>query len=710
MAGSKANRHATKTDTLISVVNQARQARGLDRHRIIPRVSQLPSGGGAQAATGGVGASGNFLDPVGDTMIGPIAFSPVFTAIDDTTNPSNPSMDIGINSGDYSTYVQVTGDNEELRTIFGASFNGQLLYLQYTGLGILTIKQGDGTDGGNIVTNTGGDLVVNFGEVVIMLFDPGGGADPSVNGAWRVVAGGGSGGGGITQLGDLTDVNFPIPLVDDQVLTFNGSTLLWENKAFPSGGMATDLSNMATPTVPTVPLNMNVQDIDEVNTLDFANTGTRTITSLSNLAFFQTNQSINSLAGTLLYQVNVGQEHFFTVGGANGIKIDDVGGGVIKLDLLTNDIINADTISFAGGLGVNNLVAGIGFNDSGATPFMQYNVPDTVEFHRFEIQGNPRLEVSLGGISVQGTMDSQIVQLNIGGSTSLIAGRMRTDGTDTFIFSGGAERNISDIGQANLISQGNTSITITDTGQGSITTVIDGSVRATFSAVGLTLNAALDLGLNAIDSVNGVFPNNNLSDLGSATRFWGDLFVDRIVLENTNNEIIGETGGLTYQSNSSGTHVWRIGASIPAVLGTTLFQLSGGVGFAMSGQDITGVRDFTFASSTSTLDMNGGRTDDCGTITMRSGNLLNMNGGDIINVDDMFVNGDLRVTGETEMDGDLNHDGSRVGFFGESPNIRRVVLNPQNTTNNELFTRLNDLINALGTLNGFGLGLVDTQN
>jgi len=190
MAGTKANRHATKTDTLISVVNQARQARGLDRHRIVPRVSQLPSGGGAQAATGGVGASGNFLDPTGDTMVGPIAFFPVQTSIDSTTDPLNPSMDIGINSGDYSTYVQVTGDNEELRTILGASFSGQLLYLQYTGLGTLTIKKGDGTDGGNIVTNTGGDLLVGFGEVIIMLFDPTGGADPAVNGAWRVVAGG----------------------------------------------------------------------------------------------------------------------------------------------------------------------------------------------------------------------------------------------------------------------------------------------------------------------------------------------------------------------------------------------------------------------------------------------------------------------------------------------------------------------------------------
>jgi len=127
MAGTKATRHPTKTDTLIRTVESARQARGLDRHRIIPRVSQLPSGGGNTPAGGQhIGAVGNFLDPTGDTMVGPIAFFPV-TAFIDNTDVDNPSMDIGINSGDYSTYVQVTGSDAELRTILNASFSGQIL-------------------------------------------------------------------------------------------------------------------------------------------------------------------------------------------------------------------------------------------------------------------------------------------------------------------------------------------------------------------------------------------------------------------------------------------------------------------------------------------------------------------------------------------------------------------------------------------------------
>ena len=128
-------------------------------------------------------------------MIGPIAFFPQVNSID-TSGPLNTSIDVGINSGNYTTSLFVSGFDNDLRTIFNASFQGQLLYLQWTGGGVLTLQQGDGTDGGNIVTNTGGDLVVNFGEVVTFLFTQTGGADPTVNGEWRVVAAGvGSGGG-----------------------------------------------------------------------------------------------------------------------------------------------------------------------------------------------------------------------------------------------------------------------------------------------------------------------------------------------------------------------------------------------------------------------------------------------------------------------------------------------------------------------------------
>lgn len=32
-----------------------------------------------------------------------------------------------------------------------------------------------------------------------------------------------------------------------------------------------------------------------------------------------------------------------------------------------------------------------------------------------------------------------------------------------------------------------------------------------------------------------------------------------------------------------------------------------------------------------------------------------------------YIGGDLQVTGQLELDGDLNHDGSNIGFFGTAP-------------------------------------------
>lgn len=525
----------------------------------------------------------------------------------------------------------------------------------------------------------------------------------------------GGGGGGATQLNDLTDVSLSTP-ADDQVLTFNGSSLLWENKAFPSGGMATDLSNMATPTVPTVDLVMNGQSVTGVLNLDFDGFGG--IQGLSSLDFFQSDQNISSLSQGLIYQVQLGAEHLFLVGGANGIKIDDVGGGVIKLDLLTNDIINADTISFAGGLGVNNLVDGIGFNTDGATPFMQYNVGDTSEFHRFEIQGNPRLEVSLGGISVQGTMDSQIVQLNIGGSPSLIAGRMRSDGTDVLIFSGGEERNISATGQSNLISQGDSQVIVLDSGTGSVTTIIDGNVKSTQDTNNLAQLTSMSMNFQNITGLGDLLPavtSNNF--IGGSTLFFAGGFFDTITFENLNNRIEGNTGGLDYFANTAGEHKFLIG-------GFERFTVQNGQidmfrTLLMNNNDIQQVRDLIMQSG-GLIDMVNGTITSVGRINMGSSSDIVMDSGDITGLDDLtfagsgsFLDlnfGDAINIDRCEVNGEFNHKGTTFGFFSQSPSIRRVVLNPQNTTNNELFTRLNDLINALGTINGFGLGIIDTQN
>lgn len=829
MAGTKATRHPTKTDTLIRTVDQSRQARGLDRHRIIPRVTQLPSGGGNNPAGGQhVGASGNFLDPTGDTMIGPIAFFPETTAI----NQTDDSIDIGIQSGDYTSYILVTpvGSPDDLVTIFGASFAGQLLYMQGTQSTQIVLKNGDSGNSGNIVTGTGGDLIINDASVVTLLFDVTISPSVGIRGAWRVISGGsaaqsnliaglsansnpnlpavdnfvvpwnqnfilgdqtkiqatatagvfqlsddvfaldaliqlegdetgsgsgfvltwqesdtevggytnipipnaragaleigrpalssnphaiairdysgivkfvrvniliasgtlvtvfsasssatidtgggggGGSGGGSTTLGGLSDVTLTSPTLD-QVLTFDGT--IWRNQSPTAGSMATDLSNMISPTIPTVPLNMNSQDIDEVNSLDFANVGARTITSLSNLNFFQTGQEIDSLAGVLFYQVDVGQQHLFAVGGASGIRVADIGGGVIALELFNHSIDDVKDINFDGNAIIPTNISGIGKNTSEATPFMQYNVGAVAEFHRFEVVGNQRLLVDNNGIKVAGTATTDILQLNSGGSVSLIAGRFRSDGTDIFAFSGGEERNLSDIGAGgggNIISQGNTSVEVIDTGIGTITSNVDGSVKSILSATGLDMQTRINMGGNTISSVALLQPSgNHIRDIGGSTLFWGETFTDKITLQRTTNFIEGSSSGINYTAISTGLQIWDVGGTkmfltaneLTLTNGATLSLLFGmSSNIDMNNFSITAVNDLTFTGTNSDIDMNGGDINDVDDLNFRTGGAINLNGGDMFNVDDIAMNGDLQV-GST-----LNHDGSLLGFYGVTP-------------------------------------------
>lgn len=54
---------------------------------------------------------------------------------------------------------------------------------------------------------------------------------------------------------------------------------------------------------------------------------------------------------------------------------------------------------------------------------------------------------------------------------------------------------------------------------------------------------------------------------------------------------------------------------------------------------------------------------------------------------DVTVNDKLQVEGEAELNGDINHDGSKVGFFGVAPAARPEVKKAELTAN-ELATEL----------------------
>jgi hypothetical protein len=189
----KANRLPSARDRLLKNKKEIKELYGLSRQRITQRTIQPPSGG-TGSPRGETAPSGNFLKTEGDRMIGPIAFDPVLVSI--VNNPTfddddsiNISRNTGANPPDYSSYVLVSpnGFDDELRVIFGAAFNGQLLYLQGTATTIIRIQNGDAANGGNIVTPDGSEFAISGAKVVTLIFDPTLSPSIGVQGAWRIM-------------------------------------------------------------------------------------------------------------------------------------------------------------------------------------------------------------------------------------------------------------------------------------------------------------------------------------------------------------------------------------------------------------------------------------------------------------------------------------------------------------------------------------------
>jgi len=199
----------------------------------------------------------------------------------------------------------------------------------------------------------------------------------------------------------------------------------------------------------------------------------------------------------------------------------------------------------------------------------------------------------------------------------------------------------------------------------------------------------------------------------------------------------GHSDSDTYISNSTTAdriNIWRNGANIMAFTAESNFftdinmqgnDIDGVDDINMSGSgsilsmnvgDIVGVDDLSFTGSGSLISLFGGDINMSGgdinmggglisntRITMQIGQSLNMNFGNITNVNDLFVNDDitigddLTVGDDIEINGDLNHDGSRVGFYGKSTVTRPTV----NFTNNLIDIAF--LLQKMGQFTGNGL-------
>lgn len=184
----KASRIPTSLDRLQENQIDTKKLFALNRHRNVPVqiASQAGSSGGAASTPG----TAEFLEKAGDSMIGPIAFFQRNTTVD----VSDASIDVGPDSGTFTSYITVAhGGDDDLDTIFNASFTGQKLYLQNVGVGELRINQGSVANGGNIITPDGTDFVMappntTFGQQIVnLIFDPTASTDAGVQGAWRII-------------------------------------------------------------------------------------------------------------------------------------------------------------------------------------------------------------------------------------------------------------------------------------------------------------------------------------------------------------------------------------------------------------------------------------------------------------------------------------------------------------------------------------------
>lgn len=71
---------------------------------------------------------------------------------------------------------------------------------------------------------------------------------------------------------------------------------------------------------------------------------------------------------------------------------------------------------------------------------------------------------------------------------------------------------------------------------------------------------------------------------------------------------------------------------------------------------------------------------------LKAGNFI-----DLVTTDDLTVGDKLIVNGEAELNGDLNHDGAKVGFFGIAPAARPKKKAPAEVTAKELAEALETL-------------------
>lgn len=285
---------------------------------------------------------GTGLKVGGDVMMGPIAYNSqektIASGVLTLTDLINTV--IGISGTSWTIVNGEGGSADDLVTINGAVFSGQILYLQAKNQAI-TLKTT-----GNIHTNDNADVVLSAfnsgagtgGEVATLIYD-----DKVTGGNWVVVnvGAGGSGTGANSTLSNLTSptaINQDLNMGTTNSITFDTD----KDTYIASTGLDDEVGIYTSNTIRIKVQNTKTIINNELSLLDGLTVGTTAPITFAN------NQEIQGSGGGIDYAVPSGDTHEFAVNSALKLTIAET------LTTSSNDIsMGGNDLEFGTGGTIN---------------------------------------------------------------------------------------------------------------------------------------------------------------------------------------------------------------------------------------------------------------------------------------------------------------------------------------------------------------------
>lgn len=265
-------------------------------------------------------------------------------------------------------------------------------------------------------------------------------------------------------------------------------------------------------------------NLTNLGNIDF-NAASSKIQGLDNLEFFQSGQNIQNKAdpdGGLLYNVDDLQSHIFRSDNTEIARFEEAAASIFRLNMIGHSVHDAKDIKFD----VNATFAG-----SGAVPTIGYDSGTSRLLLNLPASGNlfvtnnnavVATQMNNGSITTNIVNANDVLQLGVDVTVPTVPGEFRSDGSDTFVFSGGAVRNLSNVG------------------------VVAGGANVNLSNL-----AATSVNANIIPQAGKI--------LGSAGNEWARVHTNDLrlgtagVVSPTDNQISGTVNGIDFNIPTGGT-------------------------------------------------------------------------------------------------------------------------------------------------------------